>query len=235
MRIPSPAKSFLRLCGLLAFAGTLAAGSVATAAGPPIDWDPAYGWQAGGTPTNLPAGGEFKMVGIVSAFDAPFGDLNAGDPTREYTFVMSGLISTGTVAIGPPAMTLYETHFTGGTFELYEDLSPESSFAPFPPNIPSFTDGTLLLSGNFTSFFVQSNNFTAFQTGNIEGALNWTGGTLLPRLLPYGCTGLFTGGMTWRSTVVIPGYLYRHDGKMDLQCPTPASPSTWGRIKSLYN
>lgn len=233
MRNPSPSKSFLRLCGLLTLAGLLAA-AAAFAAGPPIDWDPAYGWQVGGTPTNLPLGGEFKMVGIVSAFDAPFGDLNAADPTREYTFVMTGLISNGTVAIGPPATTLYETHFTGGTFELYEDLSPESSFSPFPPNMADFTDGTLLLSGNFTDFFVQSNNFTAFQTGNIEGALNWTGGSLLPRLTQYGCTGLMTGGMTWRSTVVIPGYLFRHDGKMDTQCPTPASSATWGRIKSLY-
>lgn len=233
MRILSPSKSFLRRCWLLPVIGVLAAGA-AFAAGPPIDWDPAYGWQAGATPTNLPAGGEFKMVGIVSAFDAPFGDLNAGDPTREYTFVMYGLISNGTVAIGPPATTLYETHFTGGTFELYEDLSPESAFEPFPPVEANFTDGTLLLSGSFTSFFVQSNNFTALQTGNIEGALNWTGGTLLPRLTQFGCTGLFTGGMTWRSTVVPAGYLYRHDGKMDTQCPTSAAGSSWGRLKSLY-
>ena len=233
MRILSPSKSFLRRCWLLPVIGVLAAGA-AFAAGPPIDWDPAYGWQVGATPTNLPLGGEFKMVGIVSAFDAPFGDLNAGDPTREYTFVMYGLISNGTVAIGPPATTLYETHFTGGTFELYEDLSPESAFEPFPPNVANFTDGTLLLSGSFTSFFVQSNNFTALQTGNIEGALDWTGGTLLPRLQQFGCTGLFTGGMTWRSTVVPAGYLYRHDGKMDTQCPTPAAGSSWGRLKSLY-
>lgn len=232
MRNRTPAWSLLRFASLLAAAALIATAPVAFAAGPIIDWDPAYGWQVGGTPTNLPAGGEFKMVGIVSAFDAPFGDLNAADPTREYTFVMYGLISQGTVAIGPPATTFYETHFTGGTFELYEDLTPESSFAPFPPNIANFTDGTLLLSGSFTSFFVQSNNFTAFQTGNIEGAITWSGGTLVDRL--EGCTGLFTGGMTWRPSVVIPGYLFRHDGKMDAQCPTPANGSTWGRIKSLY-
>ena len=234
MRIPSPLKSLLRPFALLSIAGLLATAGTAFAAGPPIDWDPAYGWQAGATPTNMPLGGKFKMIGIVSAFDVPFGDLNALDPTREYTFYMSGLISNGTVAIGPPATTFYETHFTGGTFELYEDLSPESSFAPFPPNVPDFLDGTLLLSGSFTSFVVQSNNFTAFQTGNIEGALNWTGGSLLPRVESQGCTGLVTGGMTWRPTVVIPGYLFRHDGKMDLQCPTSAHESSWGRIKSLY-
>lgn len=233
MRNLSPEKSLLRLCGLLAIAGLLATAGAALA-GPPIDWDPAYGWQVGATPTDLPAGGEFKMVGIVSAFDVPFADLNAADPTREYTFLIHGLISTGTVALGPPSMTVYETTFTGGTFELYEDLSPESAFTPFPPNEAAFIDGTLLLSGQFTSFVVQSNNFTAFQTGNIEGALDWTGGTLLPRLQPQDCTGLLTGGMTWRPTVVLPGYLYRHDGKMDTQCPTPASGTTWGRIKLLH-
>ena len=232
MRTPTFASSLLRSASVLAVVALLATATSAFAAGPIIDWDPAYGWQAGATPTNLPSGGEFKMVGIVSAFDAPFGDLNAGDPTREYTFVLYGLISQGTVAIGPPATTIYETHFTGGTFELYEDLTPESAFAPFPPTEANFTDGTLLLSGSFTNFYVQSNNFSAFQTGNIEGALNWTGGSLVNRL--QSCSGLFTGGMTWRPSVVIPGYLFRHDGKMDAQCPTPTNGATWGRIKSLY-
>jgi hypothetical protein len=234
MRISSNAKSLLQPLAFLPVVLLIATSLPAFAGGPPIDWDPAYGWQVGATPTNMPPGGEFKMVGIVSAFDVPFGDLNALDPTREYTFYLSGLISNGTVAIGPPATTFYETHFTGGTFELYEDLSPESAFAPFPPDVSTFIDGTPLLTGAFTSFVVQSNNFTAFQTGNIEGALNWTGGSLLPRAQAGGCTGLLTGGMTWRSTVVIPGYLFRHDGKMDLQCPTSAHESSWGRIKSLY-
>lgn len=233
MRTHRSEPSFLRPLAALSLAGLLAA-SAAFAAGPPIDWDPAYGYMSGATPTNLPLGGEFRMVGIVSAFDAPFQFLNAQDPSREYTFILDGLISQGTVAIGPPSTTFYETHFTGGSFQLYEDLTPESAFTPYPPNEPDFTDGTLLLSGSFTSFVVQSNNFTAFQTGNIEGALNWTGGTLLPIASASGCTGLFTGGMTWRSTVVPAGYLYRHDGKMDLQCPTPAQGSSWGRIKSLY-
>ena len=208
-------------------------------AGPPIDWDPAYFYATGATANNIPLGTELKAVGIVSAFDAPFGDLNAGDPTREYTFVVYGLISQGTVPTGPPATTFYTTHFTGGTIEVYEDLSPESSFAPNPPNaaVPStFTDGTLILSGSFTGFVTQTNNFTAFNVGNAEGNISWTGGTLLSRTIQNGepCPGLLTGGMTWRPDVLIPGYLYRHDGKIDLNCPTPTTPSTWGRVKSLY-
>jgi hypothetical protein len=33
---------------------------------------------------------------------------------------------------------------------------------------------------------------------------------------------------------MIEGYLFRHDGKIDLDCPTPAKSSTWGRLKALY-
>ncbi len=218
----------------------LAVVPVAQAAGPVIDWDPAYGWQAGATPTNLPAGGEFKMVGVISGFDAPLGDLNALDPTREYTFYVYGLISGGTVPTGPPATTFYETNYSGGVIAVYEDLSPESSFDPNPPNagVPGdFIDGTLILSGTFSRFVVQSNNFTAFKVGNIEGDITWSGGTMLDRFRRIGgaiCPGLFTGGSTWNTSVVPAGYLFRHDGKIDLQCPTAIEGSTWGRIKSLY-
>jgi hypothetical protein len=217
----------------------MGAASRPATAGPPIDWDPAYFYAAGATATSIPLGTELKAVGIISGFDVPFGDLNAGDPTREYTFVLYGLISQGTTSTGPPATTFYSTTFTGGTIEIYEDLSPESSFTPNPPNtaVPSsFSDGTLILSGSFTSFLTQTNNFTAFQVGNAEGNINWTGGTLLARTNRNGepCPGLLTGGMTWRPDVLIAGYLFRHDGKIDLNCPTAAQSSTWGRLKSLY-
>ena len=215
--------------------------SLAHAAGPMIDWDPAYVWQTGGTPTNLPVGGELKVVGIISRFDNPLGDLNANDPSKEYTFYIHGMISQGTVASGPAAFTLYETHYTGGTIEIYEDTTPEpATFAPNPPNatVPSyFTDGTLILAGNMSNMTVQTNNFTPLKTGNIEGDILWTGGTLLTRTYGAGttkCPGLFTGGATWNSSVVPQGYLFRHAGKIDLQCAVAAKGSTWGRIKQLY-
>jgi hypothetical protein len=223
------------------FGAALLLGAVSrpATAGPPIDWDPAYFYSATATPFNAPPGSELLAVGIISAFDAPFGDLDAGDPTREYTFVLYGLISQGTVTSGIPSTTFYTTSYAGGTIEIYEDLTPESAFDPNPPNatVPAnYTDGTLILSGSFTSFITQTNNFTAFQTGNAEGDINWTGGALLDRTVRDGqpCPGLLTGGMTWRPDVLIPGYLFRHDGKIDLNCPTPTQPSTWGRIKSLY-
>lgn len=192
----------------------------------PIDWDPAYFWQVGATPTNAPAGGELKAVGIVSDFGPPLDFLDAHDPGKEYTFYLHGLISQGTVASGPPGTTFYVTEYTGGFFELYEDLSPESSFDPNPPNatVPStYTDGTLLLSGYFTSFRTQTNNFTQYSVGNAEGTIIFNGGSLLSlwtnNVGQAECPGLFNGGTTWSGSALPAGYLFRHDGKLDLNCP----------------
>jgi hypothetical protein len=223
----------------------LIAGALASApafAGPAIDWDPAYVYGPGASTTVAIPGQELRGVGIVSMFDGPLGFLNANDPTKEYTFVFYNLLAQPTVVQGPPAFTFYTTNYSGGVIELYEGSPRNSSFAPNPPNaiVPStFQDGTLLLAGNFTSFYTQTNNFTQTQSGNMEGTINWTAGTLLP-LLNGGngqpCPGLFTGGITWNQAVNvgIPGYVFRHDGKIDLNCPVAAPPSTWGRLKAQY-
>ena len=230
---------FAALCAALMTAAV--SNEVRAAAGPVIDWDPAFGFQSGATPFNMPAAGEFKMVGVISDFGPPLDDIDASNPAVEYTFYVHGLTSLGTTFVGPVGTRFYTTTFTGGTIEVYADNTPEASFDPNPPNagVPAdFIDGGApILTGSFTSFVVQTNDFTTFQTGNIEGGFNWTGGTLLYRLPTNGgepCPGLFTGGMTWNASVGIPGYLFRHDGKIDLQCPTPARSSTWGKIKTLY-
>jgi len=222
----------------------LAAGAApARAIGPAIDWDPAYFWQTGGSPSDLPAGGILECVGIVSQFGPPLDFLNATFPGTEYTFYVTGLQSQGTTTFTSGTNEIYSTLYNGGTFELYADASPNAVFAPDPPNpdVPStfLEDPPALLVGQFTSLHVSTNNFTQFQVGNIEGNIVWTGGTLLPLLAGPGgqpCPGLFTGGATWSTEpgIGIPGYLFRHDGKIDLQCPTPSRKSTWGELKTLY-
>jgi hypothetical protein len=213
----------------------LMAAMPAHAAGPMIDWDPAFFFDPASTPTSSPPGSELKIVGTISHFDDVLADLNANLPGFEYTFYAAGLISTGTVAVGPPATTFYTTTYVGGTIDIYEDTTPDATFDPNPPNdsVPStFQNGTLILSGSFTSFVTQTNNFTAFDTGNAEGTIQWTGGTLVERVQE--CPGLFNGGLTWLPSLLIPGYLFRHDGKVDRNCPTPEQGSTWGTIKKLY-
>ena len=225
--------------------GALLLGAVASApayAGPVIDWDPAFVYGPGASTTFAVPGAELKAVGIVSLFDGPLGGLDANDPTTEYTFILKGLTAQPTTTTGPPAFTFYTTNYNGGIIELYEGTPRNSSFAPNPENaiVPStFQDGTLLLSGVFTSFYTQTNNFTASKSGNMEGNILWTGGSLLP-LFNGGngqpCPGLFTGGITWSTEpgVGIEGYVFRHDGKIDLNCPTASSPSTWGKMKAQY-
>lgn len=215
----------------------------AHATGPVLDWDPAYMWQPGATPTNLPAGGVMRFVGTVSVFGPPLDFLNATMPATEYTFTGDNLVSLGTVTVGPPATQIYTTAYTGGLIQVFADPTPDAVFAPNPPNaqVPSTfaNDAPPILVGNFTSFVVTTNNFTAFQTGNIEGNINWTGGTLIDKFRDGTgaiCPGLFTGGATWNTApgIGIPGYLFRHDGKIDLQCPVPTRKSTWGVLKQLY-
>jgi hypothetical protein len=227
-----------RYASIVALLGLVLA--VPAVAGPVVDWDPVYTWEAGATPTNSPPGGQFFAVGTVSSFGPPLEFLNANLATHEYTIYIYGLTSQGTQPpIGPPTMQFYITNYLGGTIEIYEDASPDADFGINPPNatVPStFIDGTLILQGNFTDFYTQTNNFTANQTGNMEGHLSWVGGSLLDDVSQSGlpCPSLFTGGLTWRDDVVIDGYIFRHDGKIDLNCPTAAEPSTWGRVKSQY-
>jgi hypothetical protein len=213
------------------------------AVGPVIDWDPAFFWMPGATFNNMPVGGIMQGVGTISVFGPPLDFLNATMPATEYTFYINGLTSLGTSSFGPPATTIYTTFFNGGTIDVYADPTPDAVFEPNPPNgkVPStFVDlPPPILSGHFTSLVVTTNNFTAFKTGSIEGDIEWTGGTLVSYFQGPGggtCPGLFTGGATWNTApgVGIPGYLFRHDGKIDLQCPTPASKSSWGRVKQLY-
>ena len=207
-------------------------------AGPMVDWDPAYFYEPGATFDNSIVNSEMNIVGIISAFGPPLAFLNANDPSKDYTFHVYGLISNGTATIGPPATEFYVTTYTGGTIEIYEGTPRDAVFDPGPPNVnvPStFENGTLLLKGTVSGFYTQTNNFTAYMTGNAEGNITWTGGSLLSYVGGDNpCPALFTGGVTWLPSVNIAGYLFRHDGKIDYECPTPNRPSTWGRMKALY-
>jgi len=215
------------------------ASALPAAAGPIVDWDPAFFYEPNATPYNSVAGSELRIVGIVSAFGPPLEFLNANDPTKDYTFFVSGLMSNGTATVGSPGSQFFITTYSTGTIVLYEGTPRDAVFDPNPPNanVPStFMDGTPLLIGTLSGFFTQTNDFTAFNTGAAEGNIAWTGGSLIGYVGGDAdpCPALFTGGITWYPPVMIEGYLFRHDGKIDHECPTGSRTSTWGRMKALY-
>jgi hypothetical protein len=225
----------------VAIAVALLAGALASPllAGPVIDWDPAFFYEPGATFNNSIPGNQMQIVGIISSFGPPLSFLNASDPTKDYTFFLSGMISNGTSTFGLPGSQFYLTTYTGGTIQIFEGTPRDAVFDPNPPNanVPStFTNGTVLLSGTVSGFYTQTNDFTTFKTGNAEANITWTGGTLISYLSNSEgpCPALFTGGLTWYPPVSIPGYLFRHTGKVDNNCPSPTKTSTWGRVKSLY-
>ena len=220
----------------------LVATAVPTVAGPMLDWDPALFWEAGATPHLSLPGGDLFVVGIVSQFGAPLDFLDANDPTKEYTFYLFGLDSQGTIPTPvPPLGNAFMTKYNGGIIQVWEGMPRDAVFAANPPNaqVPStFTDDTMILVGNLSGFYTQTNDFTNHYAGNAEGTITWTGGTLFSYVSPGGqpCPSLFTGGLTWNPAVMAsyPGYLFLHDGTIDLDCPTPTESSTWGRVKALY-
>lgn len=236
-RMPREA-SMIRTIRSHALALALCTLATTSHAGPVIDWDPAhfYTTNPAATPTSSPVGTQLFIVGTVSAFGPPLTFLNANDPTKDYTFYIYGLTSLGTTATPvPPLGTAYLATYDPGVFELYEGTPRDADFGVNPPNgtVPStFTDGTLLLSGTMNNFYTQTSDFSGFQTGNSEGSITWTGGTLLNYVA--GCPSLFTGGLSWAEGVKPEGYLFRHDGKVDHNCPTPSRTGTWGRLKTLY-
>lgn len=219
----------------------LLVGTLATPAQslPIIDWDPVYFYDPAAplaTPTNSPPGNELRVVGTISQFGPPLDDLNPFIGTRDYTIFITGLIAGATTTFGPPGTRIFLTPYTGGVISIYEGLVVNADFGVNPENatVPStFTDGeTLLLQGTMSNLVTQTNDFSPHQVGFAESAIIWTGGSRFADV--QDCPALFTGGLTWNNEVKPEGYLFRHDGKIDRECPTPTQPSTWGRIKSLY-
>lgn len=215
---------------LIASFASLAAGT-AQAADPFVDWATMYQYEPGwvnGVSTN---GNVAATYGIVNDWNGPFAALPFAG--REYTIVFSGLTSQGTTQnCGGPLCT-YHTPYTGGSFAIYEDVGPAT--AADWCSFGTFTDGTVLLSGSFNSFFTNGSNFST--VGNFEGDFTFTGGTLFGLVSNPG-TGLFTGGTDRRSSVLPTGCTFNYsqllDGKGDLNPPVPVESSSWSRVKAFY-
>ena len=238
----------LRLAPLAGLLAVLAFAPVASA-GPIIDWGP----NGNAYETNYTAatyisnpGSVMSFVGIVNSFANQLNGLNPIPAGTEYTVYGFGFVSGGTVITPGGFANAYATTYTGGTVEVWFDNTPDAAFGTNPPNgtVPStFNDGSLFLRMTVPSATVTFSKQNSNQ--NVLGGLldsgppncTATGGSALGMLFPTGqaCPLRLTGGWLAKPGNFPAGYSAHYDGKIDVDCPTPAIPSTWGRVKSQYN
>jgi hypothetical protein len=190
------------------------------------------------------AGSNLAMVGKASQLCPP---MPAMDPSHEYTFYVFGLVSQGTTTTVLADRTVYRTSYSSSgsvQFQIYDDGTPDAVFTASPPNaeVPAtFIDGTLIAEGTITNFRV---SWTVYNNGTKSGVFNssyaFTGGSLFQQLSdcanqqsPNTFGGSWNADLTSFPPLFPQGYSAHPNGKWD--CPaTPATPSTWGSIKTLY-
>jgi len=188
-----------------------------------------YAWETGGFPPSN-SGDVLHFVGVTTASDPLLGvDL----AQEEATCHVYGLVSQGQLTDNPaPGWTT--VIYTGGTLEMYRDAQMNADYGINPPNgtAPStFVDGTLLLRGNFTSFYVRIDPSGA---GTFGGNADGVAGELITTCT--GCIYTWGGSFTQASGAQIPtGYDMQMDGVLEIDPAVPTqSESAWGALKASY-
>lgn len=209
-------------------------------------------------------GSVMTVVGTITLFCGTLSGFDANpvtNPGTEYTMYWTGLTTTaGTVESLFPSSTTgpgrkYDTSYSGGTFEIYEN-SPRNAITqaqiaanPQPgATVPAnFIDGTLFLSGTFSTLTTVVNRAALNNTGSFGGSSNGgyafnTGGgsgSASALVVGYGPGTLGTGWCgKYPSTApggCVPDTYTAHPfGKFDIPVATDVQSSTWGAIKQLY-
>ena len=169
-----------------------------------------------------------SFTAITDAVDPSLGiDLNA----IEVTFYAFDLVSTGEFTDGSGNTVIA---YTGGTLEVYQDLSQDADWGVFPPNATSpstFNNGTLLFRGPFNDFTIVLQPSGA---GAYEGHLDGVAGLLLS-VLCSDCGYTWGGAFTEDTGAQIPdGYDLQLDGSFEVDIPVTTETSNWSQVKSLY-
>ncbi|HEY2955604.1 MAG TPA: hypothetical protein VGK89_10200 [Candidatus Eisenbacteria bacterium] len=191
-------------------------------------------------------GSQLSVVGLVVSFGVPLNFLTPNCPTTEYTFVMTGLTSAGTVVTVNGPTTNYDTDYAGGTFAVYEGspCDAPATAADWAANpyggavVPAtFQNGTAILTGVLCGFHVNVNKTVVGPTtiigGSYQSNYNFDGGTQFGRV----GEGVSLVHGVWCPD--LPGctpanYTAHANGKFDSSHTTLATPSTWGRLKLIY-
>lgn len=193
-------------------------------------------------------GSQLTIVGLVRSFGGALSSLNANDPNKEYTFVMSGLVSRGTVTTVNGSLTTRTCHYDSSTgfpiFRIYEGSprnAPASDAAwtanPFGGAVvpANHQDGTLILSGELCGLNTLITRFglTAPANGSFRANYRFTGGTKFGMV--GGGEALLGGDWGVTAGLTTANYTAGPNGKFDAsRTTTPVTHSTWGRLKQLY-
>ena len=92
---------------------------------------------------NSAPGSQLTIVGKIVSFNPPLADLVPSCPTKEYTFVISGLVSKGTlVALNGPTTVYtaaYDTTLSNPVFAIYEGTpcNTPNTFADWTADQPN--------------------------------------------------------------------------------------------------
>ena len=176
------------------------------------------------------AGNGYVGLGTVPFLFTP---LVTNTTLNEYTYVMSGLASTGFVTVGPYRVINYSS----GTIKIYEDAKAGGTAADFgtlPPNTvapPTFVDGTEILVGSLTNFQFAVDNSNG--TGSFEAVFTVIGGTQFANFAGQ-VAGWTFAGSTGNALNIPEGYAHQIDGQTFLNAPVNVKRTTWGRLKAGY-
>jgi hypothetical protein len=187
-----------------------------------------FGFETGGVPASNP-GDVLVISAVATSYDPLFGV----DPaSQEVTIYIYDLISTGEFPIGGGDIFI---GYTGGRIEVYEDAILDHAWGTFPPNVEqsTFTNGALLFEGNFTDFALQ---LSASGFGVYEGTIDGVGGTSAALCDELADCAYTFGGAFQREIAQVPdGYDLQIDGTLEVDAAVPATPTSFGAVKALYN
>jgi hypothetical protein len=193
------------------------------------------------TYTSAPAS-VLKVIGKIVCLGLPL----AYTTGNEYTVVMTGLVSAGTVHTTPFGSDQYNTDYSGGSFTIYEDTTPDVPTAAtlgtygLPPGADAlYTDGTAILSGTIDYFhtLISRASTTGKWSGSFNALYTSTGGSLFGLIggAQSNLNGLWCSLGAGSGQCSLPaGYSAHPSGKFDVPASTAASSSTWGKLKLLY-
>ena len=191
-------------------------------------------------------GSQLTVVGLITQFGPALPFLNANDPNKEYTFVLTNLLSAGTIVSLNGPTTLKDTDYDSlktGTFAIYEgtprnspDTPAEWAGNPFGGVLvpSSHQDGTLILSGDLCGFHTNVAQTGSIVSGSFRANYRPTGGTLYPFVA--GTEALLGGAWCANLSGCKPANYTAHpNGKFDASgATTPVTRSTWGKLKQIY-